>query len=137
MDMVQRLLSSASQDQLRNGFAWACEFGHTEVVSLLLRNGVPADAALAQFGQTGLHWAAYGGHPDTVRLLLASGAPVNPRDKRFGGTPLEWALHAWRTDGREVFYEVVASLVRSGAEPEPRCYEGPDQRMLSALRGQS
>src|SRR5262249_39223838 len=85
----------ATVKEMRDGFAWACEFGRTNVVDFLLRRGMEIDARLKHNGQTGLHWAAYGGHEDTVRLLLQRGAPVDAKDESFDGTPLGWALYAW------------------------------------------
>src|SRR5262249_18594451 len=93
------LKPSATDQQLKDGFTWACEFGRTSVVEFLLDNGVGRvrlDARLKHDGQTGLHWAAYGGHADIVRLLLEHGAPVGARDQNYDGTPLDWALYAWR-----------------------------------------
>src|SRR5262245_49846332 len=78
----------ATQEQLKDGFAWACEFGRTNVVEFLLRIGMKLDARLKHDGQSGLHWAAFGGHADLVKLLLEHGATVDARDENFNGTPL-------------------------------------------------
>src|SRR5262249_55131647 len=86
-----RLKSGATQEQMKDGFTWACEFGHTSVVDFLLQHGIKLDAKLRHHGQTGLHWAAYGGHADTVKLLLERKASVNIKDETFRGTPLGWA----------------------------------------------
>jgi ankyrin repeat protein len=85
----------ATPQQVKDGFAWACEFGRTPVVEFLLEKGMKPDARLPHDGQTGLHWAAYGGHADTVRLLLDRGAPADARDESYDGTPLGWAVYAW------------------------------------------
>src|SRR5205823_13694123 len=100
----------ATPQQLKDGFTWACEFGRTEVVDFLLKNGMELTQQLKHDGQTGLHWAAYGGHADTVRLLLKRGAQVDIRDKSHDGTPLDWALYAWggAPDERaDRYYDVV------------------------------
>src|SRR5262245_43040947 len=89
------LKSTATQQQLKDGFAWACEFGRTDVVDVLLQKSIDVDAKLKHDGQTGLHWAALGGHVDTVKLLLLCGAPVDVKDENYGGTPLGWALYGW------------------------------------------
>jgi ankyrin repeat protein len=86
----------ATQDQMKDGFAWACQFGRTEVVAFLLQRGMQVDAKL-KHGATGLHWAAYGGHALIVRLLLDRGAPIDVKDDRYDGTPLDWALHGGHT----------------------------------------
>jgi len=143
----------ATQQQLQDGFAWACQFGRTEVVDFLLNHGIELDAKLKHDGQTGLHWAAYGGHADTVKLLLDRGAPVDVKDASYDGTPLDWAIYAWgnmseRLAERGRYYDVVALLARAGAKSDSRWYEDDvergraikklhsDPRMLAALRGE-
>jgi hypothetical protein len=105
--------------QLIDGYAWACEFGRTEVVEFLLRNGVDASTKLRHHGHTGLHWAAYGGQAATVRVLLSHKAPINPIDDQYQGTPLGWALYGWggggpRSADRRGYYDVVRQLVDAG-----------------------
>src|SRR5262249_25028727 len=140
------LKPSATDQQLKDGFAWACEFGRAKVVEFLLDNGVPSDASLRHDGQTGLHWAAYGAHLDAVKLLLERGAPVDARDQSFGGTPLGWALYAWGAspagdDGgskvqSRAYYEVVAVLAKAGAKLDVDWYkDDPDrQRAWKKMR---
>jgi Ankyrin repeats (3 copies)/Ankyrin repeat len=147
------LTPPATQEQMKDGFAWACEFGRTNVVEFLLQRGMESGAKLRHNGQTGLHWAAYGGHADTVRLLLDRGAPIDAKDESYGGTPLGWALYGWgnatqREAGRGRYYEVVALLARAGATLDPQWYEDDedrrraagrmrsDPRMLAAIRGE-
>jgi hypothetical protein len=141
----------ATEKQMKDGYAWACEFGRTAVVDFLLGH-VPIDEQLRHDGQQGLHWAAYGGHADTVRLLLERGAAVNIKDPTHDGTPLEWCLYEWGgiPEGRAVepYYEVVAMLARAGGTVDPD-WAGDDRerrramrrlaadpRMQAALRGQ-
>jgi hypothetical protein len=146
------LKSPATQQQLKDGFAWACEFGRTSVVDFLVQKSVDVDAKLKHNGQTGLHWAAFGGHVDTVKLLLLRGSPIDAKDESFGGTPLDWALYGWgapESPGRADYYEVVALLAKAGAKLDPEWYEDDvdrrraaermrsDPRMLAALRGES
>ena len=146
------LKSTATQLQLKDGFAWACEFGRTSVVDFLLQKSIDVDAKLKHDGQTGLHWAALGGHVDTVKSLLLRGAPVDVKDESYGGTPLGWALYGWgaqESPGREDYYEVVALLAQAGAKLDPEWYEDDvdrrraaermrsDPRMLAALRGET
>src|SRR5262245_9714016 len=145
------LKSTATQQQLKDGFAWACEFGRTSVVDFLLQKSIDVDAKLKHDGQTGLHWAALGGHVDTVKLLLRRGAPVDVKDENYGGTPLGWALYGWgapENQGRADYYEVVALLAQAGAKLDQEWYEDDfdrrraaermrsDPRMLAALRGE-
>lgn len=141
----------ATPQQMKDGFAWACEFGRTCIVDFLLEKGMQIDAKLSHHGQTGLHWAAHSGHVETVKLLLQRGAPIDAKDESFGGRPLDWALYAWGNSAERAersYYEVVALLVRGGAKLEAQWYEDDeerrhaaqrmrsDPRMLAALRGE-
>ena len=135
------LRPTATREQLRDGFTWACEYGRTEVVAFLLAHGADASATLPKHhGQTGLHWAAWGAHIDTVRVLLDAGAPVDTRDERFDGTALGWALHAWGGGGPHPgdagYVEVVRQLVAAGATPDHRWLEAssPGGGIAEALR---
>jgi ankyrin repeat protein len=144
----------ATPKQMKNGFAWACEFGRTTIVDFLLQRGMEVDAKLPHNGQTGLHWAAYGGHANTVKLLLERGASVDARDESFDGTPLGWAMYAWGNSPvmaeRVDYYDVVAQLVRAGAKLDSSWFEKDDEerslviqqlrsdsRMQAALRGET
>ncbi|HEX7286541.1 MAG TPA: ankyrin repeat domain-containing protein [Candidatus Angelobacter sp.] len=144
------LKSTATTEQMKSGFAWACEYGHTSVVEFLLRQGIELPIKLKHNGQTGLHWAAYGGHSDVVRLLLEQSAPVNIKDDTYSGTPLGWALYGWgESPKRGSYYEVVALLVKAGANEEAKWLADPDRgmpltakiqadpRMLAALKGET
>jgi ankyrin repeat protein len=132
----------ATEEQLKNAFAWACEFGRTDVADFLLHKGIDVAASLRHHGQTGLHWAAFGGHVDTVRLLLERGASVNSKDLTFGGTPLEWAIYAWGKNAEDAahtgdHYEVVRALVRAGAVTDPAWFADDEERKRAARRMQS
>ncbi len=142
----------ATPEQMKKGFAWACEFGRTPVVDFLLQRGASVHEKLPHHGQTGLHWAAWEGQAETVKLLLSRGARVDAVDDEFGGTPLGWALYHWansvRAADRESFYETVALLVRAGAHLDLDWFEVDDDerqrtivklrsdpRMMATLRG--
>src|SRR5512144_627142 len=109
------LKAKATKKQMKDGFAWACEYGRTGVVEFLLDRGMEIDARLRNHGNTGLHWAAYGGHVDIVKLLLTRKARLDIEDDSFRGTPLGWALHAWSSHppvaASDRYYEVVVLLV--------------------------
>jgi hypothetical protein len=130
------LKPSATPEQMKDGFAWACEFGRPSVVEFLLSRGMQIDAKLKHNGQTGLHWAALGGHLDTVKLLLERGAPVDAKDESFEGTPLQWAMYGWGNSAGESghYYEVVALLARAGARLEPEWYDGDEERERSVAK---
>lgn len=112
------LKGGATEQQMKDGFSWACEYGRTEVVDFLLEKGMDVGANLRPHGQTGLHWAAYGGFAETVRVLLQRNAPVNAIDDSFGGTALGWALYAWAGGGPHAgnssYYDVAKLLVTAG-----------------------
>jgi ankyrin repeat protein len=139
LDVVRRFFNQdgslrppATPKQMKDGFAWACEFGRTAVVDFLLQRGMEVDAKLPHHGQTGLHWAAYGGHANTVKLLLERGAPVDAKDESFDGTALGWALYAWGGSPDMVerghYYETVALLVRAGAKLDTSWFENDEER---------
>ena len=130
--------------QMTDGFAWACEFGHADVVRFLVEKGMDVRARLKHHGQTGLHWASGGGHVETVRILLQHAAPVDARDEEWKATPLEWALYGWqqrRTPavGSERYYTVVGLLVTAGAAVKSDWFNEEavreDPAMQAALRG--
>lgn len=135
----------ATTAQMKDGFTWACEYGHTAVVEFLLEHGVSAGDILPRpHKQTGLHWAAYGGHVDLVKLLLKRRPPLDVRDASFNGTPLGWALQGcWerreRDDAaREPFYAIVELLVEAGApidqEWRRAAWISAEPRLAAALR---
>jgi hypothetical protein len=112
------------------------------VVDFLSPRHVPVGAKLRHHGQTGLHWAAYGGHADTVELLLHRGAPVEIKDDSFDGTPLGWALYAWGTGGERRtaarrYDEVVALLMRAGAEIDEAWYAEDEDRRRALKKARS
>ena len=106
-----------------------------------------------------LHERAFRRLGGTVRVivldnltLLRRGAPVDATDDSYGGTPLGWALYAWgnateHEARRRHYYEVVALLIRAGAELDRQWYSDDDDRqrglakarsdprMMAALRG--
>jgi ankyrin repeat protein len=132
------LTPNATPAQMRDGFAWACQYGRTPVVAFLLDHGIGVAGNLGR--ETGLHWAAFGAHLDLVQLLLSRHAPVDVIDERWEATPLMWALHAWGNEPRvppERYYAVVQMLVAAGATVKPEWLEHPaihaDAKMLAAL----
>jgi hypothetical protein len=132
-------LQNATPEQMRRGFAWACEYGKARVVEFLLRQGMDVGARLPNHGQTGLHWAAGSGYPDVARLLLDHGASVHARDEAFGVTPLAWAIHGWLEGPRrgstpDDYYRVVRMLVSAGSEVDPQWLAQKRVRADEAMR---
>ena len=139
-DADGRLKSTATRKQMKDGMAWACEYGRTEVIGFLLDHGIGVGERLRPHGQTGLHWAAHGGYVDAVTVLLTRHAPVDVRDESFDGTPLDWALHGWtEAAARDSYYDVVGLLVEAGASVQPEWlsdeHARTNPRMLAALTG--
>jgi ankyrin repeat protein len=147
-DVDGHLKPSATQEQMEDGFLYACGYGAADVVEFLLDRGVDPGTHNDR-GQTGLHWAMYGPHVNVVTVLLRHGAPVNARDATES-TAMHWALRGWaRTSHareREEYYDVVRLLVDAGADVDlSRLEREPgrrhviekvrtDTRMLALLR---
>jgi len=92
-----------------------CDFGHEEIVSLLIRLGADPNVAYSKkrcpqipFGTTPLMKAANHGHLRIVKLLLKAGADINAADEHRHNA----LYHALRGD--EV--ETAKELLRQGAE---------------------
>jgi len=140
------LKGKATKKQMKDGFAWACEYGRTKVAEFLLDQGMEIDARLRNHGNTGLHWAAFCGHADLVKLLLTRKARLDIKDESFDGPPLGWALHGWGGHPVDGHYKAVALLANAGATVDPAWLTDPDlplpakiranSRMLAALRGE-
>jgi ankyrin repeat protein len=139
------LNNGATQEQMNRGFAWACEYGRTEVAKYLLDMGMDVGASLRNHGQTGLHWAAHCAHISVAKLLLKRGADVDKADPSFRGSPLSWAMHGWgdpqpgTPKGR--YYSIVKLLIRAGATVDPAWFElenvKADPQMAAALNEKS
>lgn len=138
-----RLKSPSTPEQMKDGFAWACEFGRADVVRFLLERGMDVRSRLKHHGQTGLHWAAGGGHVETAKVLLDHGAPVEATDEAWSATPVQWALHGWRNRrppiAVERYYAVVRLLLAAGASVRSEWLDDEAVRaepaMQEALRG--
>jgi ankyrin repeat protein len=90
------LLPTAPDVERHQAFALAVQYGHVDVVRLLLDAGEdPNRFNPEEFHSHGtpLHHAAAGNHLDVVRLLVERGARVEVRDRIYEATPLGWAEH--------------------------------------------
>lgn len=93
---ARRLLENARGEARHKALALAAQFGHTEIVRLLVNAGEdPRRFNPPGFHahSTPLHQAALAGHAETVRLLVDGGSDVRARDKTWQGTPGDWARH--------------------------------------------
>ncbi len=97
---ARRLLASASHEERHLALSIASDYGHIEIVRLLLDAGENPNRYNPVGGHshtTPLHQAAGAGHEDVVRLLVERGAKLDLRDVLWRGTPADWARHAGRT----------------------------------------
>jgi Ankyrin repeats (3 copies)/Ankyrin repeats (many copies) len=99
---ARRLLASAGGDDRHQALALASQFGHAEIVRLLLDAGEDPNRYNPvgfHSHSTPLHQAALAGHEEIVRLLIErGGAHLDVVDTLWQGTPAGWAKHAGRTE---------------------------------------
>jgi len=102
---ARRLLADAGVEDRHRALAMASQFGHTDVVRLLLDAGEDPNRYNPvgfHSHSTPLHQAALAGHDEVVRLLVErGGAHVDAKDTLWQGTPAGWARHAGRTEIEE------------------------------------
>jgi Ankyrin repeats (3 copies) len=97
---ARRLLSAASPEDRHRALALSAQFGHTEIVRMLLDAGEDPNRYNPpgfHAHSTPLHQAALAGHEETVRLLVERGARLDLKDTIWQGTPEGWATHAAKT----------------------------------------
>lgn len=98
---ARRLLPSADPQQRHLAMALAAQYGHLEIVRMLLDAGEDPNRFNPVGGHshsTPLHQAAGNGHLDVVRLLIERDARLDVKDILFGGTPAGWAAHAGKKE---------------------------------------
>jgi hypothetical protein len=101
IDDFRRLLPTASPQDRHLALAFAAQFGHAEIVRLLLEAGEDPNRYNppgAHSHSTPLHQAALAGHLEVVRLLVERGAHLNVKDILWKGTPADWANHEGRNE---------------------------------------
>jgi hypothetical protein len=108
-----------TQDQVQEGFQYACRYGHNDVAEFLLQRGADL-AGSGDDGQTGLHWAVIFARLDTVKMLLRHNPPLEARNM-YGGTVLGQALWSAAHGGDPEFYiAILEELVAAGAKLRDR-----------------
>jgi ankyrin repeat protein len=93
------LLPGANREDRHLALALASQFGHVEIVRLLLDAGEDPNRYNPVGGHshaTPLHAAAGSGHDEVVRLLVERGARLDLKDILWQATPADWA----RQEGR-------------------------------------
>jgi len=103
---------NAKDDIKDTPYLYAGAEGRTELLKLLLAAGADLRDT-NRFGGTALIPAAEKGHPENVRLLLAAGVDPN-HVNGLGWTALLEAVIL--TDGGPVYQEIVADLIKGGAD---------------------
>jgi hypothetical protein len=108
IDDARRLLPAADEQDRHRALALAAQFGHAEIVRLLLDAGEDPsrynpDGFHAH--STPLHQAALAGHEEVVRLLAERGARLDVRDRVWQSTPAGWAQYEGRTAIAEYLFE--------------------------------
>jgi ankyrin repeat protein len=101
VEQFRRLLPAASNEDRHRALAAAAQFGHVDIVRLLLDAGEdPSRYNPGGFHShsTPLHQAALAGHEEVVRLLVERGARLDIRDVLWNGTPADWAHHNGHTE---------------------------------------
>lgn len=108
-------LSSDHKTVAEQALVFASMCGRTEVVRLLVENGVDANASPpgSHWTATPLHTAAIQGHNDVIALLLRFGADPNARDKMHGGRPIDWLPHA--RGPRRTFTKKIVKLLSTSS----------------------
>jgi hypothetical protein len=101
LEDARRLLATAAADERHRALAVSSQFGHAEIVRLLLNAGEDPNRynpAGVHAHSTPLHQAAAGGHGEVVRLLVERGARADVKDTIWQATPDDWARHEGRTE---------------------------------------
>lgn len=96
----RRLLPSASSEARHLALALAAQYGHVEIVRLLLDAGEDPNRYNPVGGHshtTPLHQAAGLGHEALVHLLVERGAKLDQKDILWHATPAGWAQYAGHT----------------------------------------
>lgn len=96
-----RLLPTANGRERHLALALASQFGHVEIVRMLLDTGEDPNRynpVGAHSHSTPLHQAAWAGHLEVVKLLIERGARLDLKDIMWQGTAADWARHADRAE---------------------------------------
>ena len=94
---ARQLLPAASAKDRHRALALSAQFGHVQIVRMLLDAGENPDRYnphACHSHSTPLHQAAFAGHEEIVHLLVERGARLDLKDTLWQGTPRDWAAHA-------------------------------------------
>jgi Ankyrin repeats (3 copies) len=117
IDDFGRLFPTADPHDRHLALAVASQFGHVEIVRLLLDAGEDPNRYNPTGGHshsTPLHQAALAGHESVVRLLVESGARLDIKDVLWHGTPADWANHEGRLELEAYLRAQQSAIQRQG-----------------------
>ena len=101
LDDFRRMLPSASSEARHLALALATQYGHVEIVRLLLDAREDPNRYNPVGGHshtTPLHQAAGAGYEKLVHLLVERGAKLDQKDILWNATPAGWAQYAGHTE---------------------------------------
>ncbi len=111
------------QDAIQDSpYLYAGAQGRTETLAYMLSHATPDQSVYNRYGGNALIPAAEKGHLDNVRLLLADKRVAIDHQNKFGYTTLIEAVGL--RDGSQVYQEIVAELLRNGANTRLRDHSG-------------
>jgi hypothetical protein len=115
---ARQLLPDACGQDRHQALTLASQFGHVEIVRLLLDSGEDPNRynpVGSHSHTTPLHQAAGAGHEEVVRLLVERGARLDLKDLLWQATPAEWAKHSGRT-AIEAYLRAYPHAQETGSE---------------------
>ncbi|KAF2893544.1 hypothetical protein ILUMI_12632, partial [Ignelater luminosus] len=124
---IVRLLLSQGCEISTVPLQLAAEYGHIDLIELLLSLDVHIDVKDTKKGWTALHYAAMHNRGEAVALLLSKGANIEAKDY-MEETPLIWAVRA----GHQV---IAAILLAEGADIETKTLRDQTPLIISVRCG--
>ncbi|MFZ3108443.1 MAG: ankyrin repeat domain-containing protein [Lactococcus raffinolactis] len=111
------------QDVIQDSpYLYAGAQGRTEILAYMLAHTTPDQSVYNRFGGNALIPAAEKGHLENVKLLLADKRVAIDHQNKFGYTALIEAVGL--RDGSQIYQEIVAELLRNGANSSLRDNSG-------------
>lgn len=104
------------QDTIQDSpYLYAGAEGRTEILAYMLSNSTPDQTITNRFGGNALIPAAEKGHLENVKILLNDGHVNVNHQNDYGYTALIEAVSL--RDGSQVYQDIVAELLKHGADP--------------------